>query len=209
MLLHCQPLKYNYTIPLENPRYCFTLRSFRITVASVGIALDGLIWILPHCVVWRLQLRLTSKLAITAIFALGLLSIVIGGLRINSFANVDLGDITFGIGATLIWSITQISTGIIVACCPYLRPVFEKMLSCRLTRPTTRRSQISHSRQSSITVTTSICLQDSLQAPPPQGTFHDGHQEPWAPTFDVERGPASEFQKAGTCCGDSPSCGCL
>jgi len=44
------------------------------------------------------------------------------------------GDITYGIGTTLTWAMAQISTGIIVACCPYLRPLFEKVLPHKLTR---------------------------------------------------------------------------
>lgn len=42
-------------------------------MAALGVALDLLTWTIPHCVVWRLRLRLAHKIAITAIFALGIL----------------------------------------------------------------------------------------------------------------------------------------
>lgn len=45
-----------------------------ITIAAVGVGLDTIIWLAPHYVVWTLQLRLAYKLAITAIFAFGILS---------------------------------------------------------------------------------------------------------------------------------------
>ena len=71
--LHCRPIKYNYTVPLENPRYCFKMKPFVVANAALGITLDVLTWSLPHCVVWRLQLRLSHKIAVSAMFAFGLL----------------------------------------------------------------------------------------------------------------------------------------
>jgi hypothetical protein len=71
--LHCRPIKYNYTIPFEDPKHCFLLKSFVVGIAVVGVALDALIWALPHYVVWHLKLRLSHKLAISVIFAFGLL----------------------------------------------------------------------------------------------------------------------------------------
>jgi hypothetical protein len=73
ILLHCRPVKYNWTLPLEDSRYCFNLKPFVIAIAGVGVALDALIWTLPHRVIWRLQLRISHKVAITVIFAFGLL----------------------------------------------------------------------------------------------------------------------------------------
>lgn len=45
-----------------------------ITIAAVGVGLDIITWLTPHYVVWRLRLRLAHKLAITAVFAFGILS---------------------------------------------------------------------------------------------------------------------------------------
>lgn len=44
-----------------------------ITMAAVGVGLDLITWITPHCVVWSMRLRLAHKIAITAIFAFGIL----------------------------------------------------------------------------------------------------------------------------------------
>jgi hypothetical protein len=69
-------------------------------------------------------------------------NIFIGGLRIDSLADVAYqGDVTYGIGTTLMWAIAQISTGIIVACLPHLRPLFECILPHRFTHLSTRRSR--------------------------------------------------------------------
>jgi hypothetical protein len=87
-------------------------------------------------------------------------NIIIGGLRISALTEVAYGrDVTYGIGPSLIWAIAQIGTGTIVACCPHLRPLFEKVLPHRFVRVPTRKSTPQHTpwqkRQASITVTTS------------------------------------------------------
>jgi hypothetical protein len=66
-------MKYNYTMPFENPRYCYKLKPLILSGEIVGVALDGCAWMMPHWIVWKLQLGLAHKVAITAIFALGLL----------------------------------------------------------------------------------------------------------------------------------------
>jgi hypothetical protein len=78
MALHCRPIEYNYAIPSENPRHCFRLKPFVVTVAIVGVILDAITWYLPHHVVWNLRLRLSHKLAVSFIFAFGLLCEVSG-----------------------------------------------------------------------------------------------------------------------------------
>ncbi|KAF2848888.1 hypothetical protein T440DRAFT_400458 [Plenodomus tracheiphilus IPT5] len=179
-------------------------------MASLGVALDAVTWLLPHYVVWRLRLRLAHRIAITAIFAFGLITLVIGALRITALSDLIYQgvDVPFRIGTSLLWAIAQISTGIIVACCPHLRPVFEKVLPDRLTRVTTRRSDQTL-QQPPILVTTRIDLKDSHKIPPAQAVFHDGQLEPWAPSFDVEKGPATEIQIVSFCCGGSRGCSCF
>ncbi|KAF1917085.1 hypothetical protein BDU57DRAFT_448159, partial [Ampelomyces quisqualis] len=187
-------------------------------VAAIGVALDAFTWMLPHYVVWRLQLRPAHKMAITAIFALGLLNIVIGGLRISALAEVAYSnDVTYGVGTTLLWSMAQISTGIIVACCPYLRPAFELVMPERLTRVSTPISSPYLPRRDSIIVTTRIEIHDTFSAPLAPAVFdppflvayHDVHTDPRAPIFKVEQGPVcDESQSTAHCDGCFRRCSC-
>jgi hypothetical protein len=48
IMLHCQPFKYNWTLPVNDYKHCFDLTPF---VVAVGITLDALIWTIPHFVV--------------------------------------------------------------------------------------------------------------------------------------------------------------
>lgn len=74
-LLRCRPLKHNFTLPVGDLRYCYNLKPLVIAAVASRVALDGCIWIMPHFVVWRLQLRRAHKIAITVIFGLGLMYI--------------------------------------------------------------------------------------------------------------------------------------
>ncbi|KAF2629538.1 hypothetical protein BU25DRAFT_429826 [Macroventuria anomochaeta] len=163
-------------------------------MAVVGVGLDLITWITPHYVVWGLRLRRAHKLAITAIFAFGILTIVIGVFRITAIADAPVdSDLTYGIGINLLWALAQMSTGIIVACLPHLRPAFEKVVPRRLTRIATRSNtrlrlnggEPQTPRQNSIAVTTKIEVDNAFPSPALSAPFHDGHQEPWAPTFEV------------------------
>ena len=111
VLLRCRPIHYNWQEPFENPKHCYSLKPTIIALAGFGLIIDGVTWIMPHWVVWKLQLRPAHKLAITSIFALGILcdhldctcatdffansacsNIVIGISRITALADLSFTD---------------------------------------------------------------------------------------------------------------------
>jgi len=154
----------------------------------------------------------------------------IGAFRVDSLADVAYqGDVTYGMGNTLMWAIAQISTGIIVACLPHLRPLFDYILPRRLIQLSTRKSKtqskasqvsaqsvlvppIIQSRAGSIVVTTQIAVQPGspnlLPPPPPPIDIVDGQLDPLGPIFHVEPGPAKRTRLVSYDCGVSPrGCG--
>ncbi|ORX96022.1 hypothetical protein BCR34DRAFT_549469 [Clohesyomyces aquaticus] len=155
-----------------------------------GIAIDGVTWTLPHFVVWSLQLRRLHRLAISFIFALGILNLIVGLLRVKdqgflAFRNRMMDDVV----PVIIWPIARTrelivtSTAIILACCPLLRPLFEKLIPKSLT---SLASPLKKSRQdqSTIRVTTRIDVSNR----PSRAIIHrDNWDEIRCPTFDVER----------------------
>lgn len=205
LLLRCRPVHYNWSKPLENAEYCYPLKPTIISLAGFGLIIDGVTWIMPHFVVWTLQLRRAHKIAITSIFALGILcedqsfihepnwladsahsNIVIGISRITALADLSFtSDITYDVVSTMIWDMAQVSTAMILACCPLLRPVFERLIPKGLTRMATKIT--AHRKSSSIRVTTRIDVRPASIKPRLQSGFHDGFQETEGPTFEVER----------------------
>lgn len=152
---------------------------------------------------------------------------MVGAFRITGITDVSFnGDLTYGIGTNLLWALAQMSTGIIVACLPHLRLAFEKVLPSRLTQISTRRHINTRSnthnspdggiprtpRQYSIAVTTRIEVGDAVPSPELSALFHDGHQEPWAPTFEVVGPLIMPQQHTLVCCEGPPravGCCCL
>lgn len=218
-LLHCRPLYYNWMTPAEDPRYCFSLKHYSIVMAAWGLVLDSAIWLLPHFVIWTLQLRLAHKVAITTIFAFSLLydnlkvllylrfakptysNIVIGAFRITSLFHLALHrDLTYEAVPAMIWVIAQESTAIMLACCPLLRPLFDKLLPRRLTRVNSATTE-SSTRPAAICCTTKIVVYPNSSRPRvSHNCFNDEMQESQRPTFQIKgrhRGPFC----GGICCG--------
>lgn len=153
----------------------------------------------------------------------------IGAFRLDSLAGVAYqGDVTYGMGNTLMWAIVRMSTAIIVACLPHLRPLFDCILPRRLIHLSTSRSKtqskasqvsaqsvlvppIIQSRADSIVVTTQIAVQPGspqlLPPPPPPIDIVDGQLDPMGPIFHVEQGPAKRTKRVSFDCG-GPSRGC-
>jgi hypothetical protein len=62
-------------------------------------------------------------------------TIVIGAIRVANIAEfVPGGDLTYSLPTQLLLNLTQMSVGIVVACLPHMRPVFEKIIPRRFTR---------------------------------------------------------------------------
>ena len=68
-IFNCTPVRGFWT----GEGWCFKFRSFAIGYAVVNITIDFVIWTLPLPLVWRMQLPVGQKVAITLIFILGLL----------------------------------------------------------------------------------------------------------------------------------------
>ncbi|KAI1548248.1 hypothetical protein PtrSN002B_006552, partial [Pyrenophora tritici-repentis] len=133
------------------------------------------------------------------------------------------GDQICGIETSLMWATAQISTGIVVACSLHLRPLIEMILPHGLIHLSSHRSKnasktsqssqrpqtiqiplIDQSRSGSITVTTDIAVRDGAQLQPHPPEFQDGSVAPWAPTFDIEQGPARRINRLAYFSRESP-----
>lgn len=121
-------------------------------------------------------------------------NILVAVFRIISIVRVDFrGDMTDDLAAAMTWIYAQLSTAIILACCPLLRPVFEKMIPRRFTsirRTTSLPNQKKFTTAPKIQKTTDILVYPNSTEvrSQPLGIIHeDAHIEPMGPKFEVER----------------------
>ena len=72
-LLNCRPMEWTWLNSLADPRYCFNYNIFWMASGIVEAFLDVLIIAMPIRIIVGLQLNLTKKLALAAVFLLGIL----------------------------------------------------------------------------------------------------------------------------------------
>lgn len=104
--------------------------------------------------------------------------------RIISTAALDFqGDLTYDVIPAMIWGLAQVSTAVILACCPLLRPLFEKMVPKRLTRIATNRQYTARSEP--IRIITNIAVHPDTSGPRTQAAQADDFLSPAGPVFEV------------------------
>ena len=139
-IFNCKPISAFWT----TEGTCLNFKEFAIGYAIVNIISDFAVWLMPIPRVWNIQLPKPQKIALSLIFALGLLyghlfSILRGidTLANTSFSLSDcaaatarlllsmlvLGeyDTTWLYAKGYMWSIIEVSTGIVCTCLPTMR----------------------------------------------------------------------------------------
>ncbi|OCK85403.1 hypothetical protein K432DRAFT_318302 [Lepidopterella palustris CBS 459.81] len=125
-LLICRPLRMNWD-PTTPGGKCGNENAAFAAVGVVDLITDTVILVLPIPMVLRLQIPQANKIGLICIFGAGLLTMVIGILRVVAVLNVDFTDFTYAARTAHIYSVVEIGVAIIVACSPTLRPLFDKI----------------------------------------------------------------------------------
>ncbi|KAL8375645.1 hypothetical protein RB595_006973 [Gaeumannomyces hyphopodioides] len=97
------------------------------------IVTDAFIVALPAPYVWKLQLRMSQKIAILGIFLLGAFVTIISMIRFNFIMRVDLTspDITWNFSNAIIWTNAEGNIAVVCCCLPSLKPILNLMLHGR------------------------------------------------------------------------------
>lgn len=102
--------------------------------------------------------------------------------RVVSLVDLDFhGDLTYDVIHAMIWGLAQISTALILTCCPLLRPLFEKLVPKRLTRIRTSRQ-----KAEPIRIITNIAVLPETAGPPVTARPADPFAPVAGPVFEVE-----------------------
>ncbi|RAL64505.1 hypothetical protein DID88_001980 [Monilinia fructigena] len=144
--LICRPLDYNWNLkPPGN--HCGDQKLAYGSVGVVDILTDTCILILPIPMIWNLQMPKLNKFLLACILGFGVFTISVTIVRVIVIANTNFLDFSYSSKGIFIWTAVNYGTGIIVACCPLLRPVVEKLYP---------KSLIQTLRSKSASITTSI-----------------------------------------------------
>lgn len=126
---------------------CLPPMPILITSTVVHTILDGWLIIMVIPVVTSLKIPKGQKTALMCVLSLGVLVILASAARLSSILNQDKSsDITWVIADFDIWTVLEVSLGIICASAPAIRPllqkVFPRMMRSVMTSSATGRSTI-------------------------------------------------------------------
>ncbi|KAH8425447.1 PTH11-like integral membrane protein [Aspergillus melleus] len=118
----------------EIPGSCLSFEAVWFFNASMNIATDLALLIMPMPLLSHLQLPRIQKLALMAVFAIGGLVVITSILRLSSLRKVAKSpDTSYSNVAAAYWTAAECNVAIICACLPFLRPIvsriFPKLLS--------------------------------------------------------------------------------
>ncbi|KAF2258895.1 hypothetical protein CC78DRAFT_422200, partial [Lojkania enalia] len=106
--------------------YCMDQLTHLVVPVSLDLANEIAILVLPAKVLWSLRLPWKKKLALTITFGLGIFVTITNIVRINIYAKiVNGGDIAWDDIDAFIWTVVQLSVGIICACIPACAPLLK------------------------------------------------------------------------------------
>lgn len=94
--------------------------------------MDVLIWSLPIPKIWTLHMTTRRKIAVAAVFLVGLLTITASAARMAIYIKFIVNAFAQSNGETLVtyllfWTMIECGLGVIVACLPTLRAVYSKL----------------------------------------------------------------------------------
>ncbi|PWY74507.1 hypothetical protein BO94DRAFT_627361 [Aspergillus sclerotioniger CBS 115572] len=107
------------------PGKCISQVGTWIANATSTIATDLVILLLPLPQVWRLQLRLSEKVALTVAFGLGFFVIFASAYRFTVLFSYTSTDSSYTLAPVVGWTAIEMSAGIVSACLPTIRPALQ------------------------------------------------------------------------------------
>ncbi|RYC60267.1 hypothetical protein CHU98_g5943 [Xylaria longipes] len=121
--LSCTPHDaiWDKTIPAK----CFDHKALDVASAVINIVSHLFIFALPQLVIWRLNMRKETKVGISLMFAVGILTVVAGGFRLGTTVQYFLSpDTTYRISAVALWATAELTLVTLVFCLPAFPSVF-------------------------------------------------------------------------------------
>ena len=93
--------------------------------------MDLMILTLTLPMIWRLSLRTSQKLQLTAVFTVGSFVFAASIIRVTTFSQVVLPDITYTLVPSSTWSTMEQAIGIICACLPVMPTLFRHVFGMK------------------------------------------------------------------------------
>ena len=125
-IFQCSPIEKVFDKKIEG--HCVDNSQFWYANAGFSIATDVIILLMPMPLVYQLQVPWAQKIALMAVFALGVFVVITSCLRVTTLDILaTTPDTTYDI-ANVMWTIIEPNIAVICASLPILRPFIVKLI---------------------------------------------------------------------------------
>ncbi|KAF2266500.1 hypothetical protein CC78DRAFT_531612 [Lojkania enalia] len=123
-MLACRPLAFSWD-PTVQGGHCHSNKLLPyVLIGTLHAIADITLFLLPLPILWGMKVSLADRIALMCVFGAGIITIVIGILRVVCLTRVSFTDISYTGAYVLVWSMAEPAIGISVACAPLFRPIF-------------------------------------------------------------------------------------
>lgn len=160
-LFQCTPVAAAWDFTIEDGK-CIEVRPLLYFSTAFSAATDVVLCILPLPFFWKLHIALREKIIVSCLFGVGLFAAAASILRATQLASISNVNVTMRAMPALDWSVAEVFTGIICACLPCLKPLFNKLLPNKVF---THVRKVTGTDKSLTTTTTTITTSTEAYAP--------------------------------------------
>ncbi|KAF3903249.1 hypothetical protein ABW20_dc0105918 [Dactylellina cionopaga] len=131
-IFQCNPIEgaLDFTFRLYEAPKCIPLKPMLYSFGIIHIFVDLALLVLPIRVIWELQMPIKRKLSCLSLFVVGALGCVCAIMRVVTLAKLLNGfDFTWTIYEPGMWGLLELTIGIICACIPPSKLLFEKIFA--------------------------------------------------------------------------------
>ncbi|KAL3481340.1 hypothetical protein BJX99DRAFT_271274 [Aspergillus californicus] len=121
--LLCQPFAYTWDQTIAGGHCGNQVLSYQIT-GALNLVTDLMVLTMPMPYLWKLEMRMSQKVPLIGVFAVGLFVCVATILRLVSLSILDFNDLTSNITDAMIWGTIEPALGVTLACIPFMKPIF-------------------------------------------------------------------------------------
>ncbi|KAK1962443.1 CFEM domain-containing protein [Colletotrichum sublineola] len=128
-LNQCKPLSYFwYGWDGKYPGYCIDLSAMTLSHASLNIAIDVWMLVLPATQIYKLNLQKRQKAGIMSMFGFGIFITVVSAVRLRSVSVFSKSwNPTYDFFGLALWSHIELCVGMVVACMPAARTLGRRL----------------------------------------------------------------------------------
>ncbi|THX71378.1 hypothetical protein D6D05_08277 [Aureobasidium pullulans] len=127
IIFQCVPIAHLWD--KNTPGTCVDIKAFFYSNSIIMIVNDIILYVLPIIFTWKLQLRLTQRIVLNLLFALGAFVVAASFIRLYVVYRYDQdGDLSWNIASCLIWSSVENHLAVFIACSPSIKAVVSGVL---------------------------------------------------------------------------------